>query len=139
MRSRRQEPDIEEQCYYSFSKDEFRRAIGRHQITQCDIELFEHVFNRLHNTWDFDRKMHRIRFAKGKINLCAEAVQHNDLFHGNRDEIKRRVRKTLAYMHVRYLLMEAIGDLDFLAILREVGNKDYFPRWLWTKLNSIYD
>ena len=139
LRSRRQEPNIKEHCYYSFSKDEFRRAIGRQQITQCDIDLFERVFNRLHNTWDFDRKMLRIRFEKGKINLFAEAIQHNDFFHGNRDEIKRRVKKTLAYMHARYLLMEGVGDADFQAILKEVGEKDYYLRWLWTKLNCIYD
>ena len=97
------------------------------------------MFNRLHKTWTFDRKMKRIRFEKGKINLCAEAIQHNDFFHGNRDEIKRRVKKTLAYMHARYLLMEAVGDADFQAILKEVGEKDYYLRWLWTKLNCIYD
>ena len=139
LRSRRQEPNIKEHCYYSFSKDEFRRAIGRRQITQCDIDLFERVFNRLHNTWKFDRKMKRIRFEKGKFNLCAEATQHNDLFHGNSDEIERKVKKTLAYMHARYLLMEAVGNPSFYEILSEVGNKDEFPKWLWKMLNLIYD
>ena len=139
LHSRRLEPNIKEHCFYTFSKDEFRKAIGKHQITQSDIELFENVFNRLHNTWNFDRTMLRIRFAKGKINLCAEATQHNDFFHGNRDEIKRRVRKTLAYMHSRHLLMETVGGGDFQAILREVGEHDHYLRWLWTKLNSIYD
>lgn len=75
----------------------------------------------------------------GILNLCAEATQHNDLFHGNRDEIKRRVKKTLAYMHARYLLMEAVGNSSFREILREVGNKDEFPKWLWKMLNCIYD
>lgn len=139
LRSRSLEPNVKEHCWYTFSKDEFRKATGRYQITQADIDLFENVFNRLHNTWNFDRKMLRIRFAKGKINLCAEDIQNNEYFHGNRDEIKRRVRKTLAYMHSRHLLMETVGEADFLAVLKEVGDNDYFLRWLWKKLNSIYD
>ncbi|SFI01048.1 hypothetical protein SAMN04487861_11130 [Selenomonas ruminantium] len=103
LRSRRQEPNVKEHCYYSFSKDEFRKAIGRHQITQYDIDLFERVYNRLHRTWKFDRMMQRIRFANGEMKLCAEAIQDNDLHHGNCLAIKRRVEKTWRIcMHVIY-------------------------------------
>ena len=139
LRSRRQEPNVKEHCYYSFSKDEFRKAIGRHQITQYDIDLFERVYNRLHRTWKFDRMMQRIRFANGEMKLCVEAIQDNDLHHGNCLAIKRRVEKTLAYMHARYLLMEVVGYREIQDILTEVGSNDRFSKWLWKNLNFIYD
>lgn len=75
----------------------------------------------------------------GKGELCAEAIQDNDLHHGNCLAIKRRVEKNLAYMHARYLLMEVVGYREIQDILTEVGSNDRFSKWLWKNLNFIYD